>query len=120
VAAVLSAAAPAAAAPTAGDCTHAKGRTTCVTTTYRTDSWGPTTTVGTSDGSLPNLWCLLNSGTQYVYYGTSNAVFYRIATTTTVVHRGGAKGHVLSSRTVTTFGDPTYVSGLISCSDGPF
>lgn len=122
---VLAGAAPASAAPpTSPGCTSAKGQTTCVTTTYATQTWGPTTTVGTSDGSLPAQWCLLNFGPQYVYYGTANAVFAQtVVTTTTVVRRGSVKGHgpVISRTSVTTpGGDPYYVSGLVSCSDGPF
>jgi hypothetical protein len=124
-AAVLAVAAPASAAPpTSPDCTVDKGRTTCVTTTYATETWGPTTTVGTVDGSLPSRWCLLNFGPQYVYYGTANAVFHQtVVTTTTIVRRGAVKGNgpVLSRTSTTTpQGDPRYVSGLVSCSDGPF
>jgi hypothetical protein len=122
---VLALAAPASAARAPSpECTFAKGLTTCVTTTYATETWGPTTTVGTADGSLPYRWCILNSGPQYVYYGTSNAVLTQtLVTTTTVVRKGAPQGHgKVVSRTSTTapLGDPHYVSGLLSCSDGPF
>jgi hypothetical protein len=122
---VLAVAAPASAAPpTSAGCTFDKGRTTCVTTSYATETWGPITTVGMSDGSMPSRWCLLNFGPQYVYYGTANAVFSQtVVTTTTIVRRGAPKGNgpVISRHTTTTTeGDPRYVSGLLSCSDGPF
>ncbi|RBY96251.1 hypothetical protein DQ237_10340 [Blastococcus sp. TF02-8] len=124
IAVLLGAAVPAVAgSPSPAGCTFAKGQTTCVTTTYASRLSEPVTATGPADGSLPAQWCLLNFGPEYVYYGTSQAVFSVIVTTTTTtVRRGGTGGNgpVLSRTSTEAVGEPSHVSGLLDCSTGPF